>query len=230
MQGHGLRELSIPAGWRHTGSTDRRRRGWPAADEALFYLKTTGARATLAKLVHAFVSGRQRWRATREDLTRWEGRTADAPGFELRYARVDDLPRMAAFRARQHPRTIETWCGPDHFFFIALKDGEAVAYRVLSKRVHPLVERYLTLKPHQLYVVDEFTVPAFRRQGLTRATAIAMNPMLILGGFREVVGLYRLDNNNTIAATRAKGISTVGTLTRTCVLGAVSYRYEPAAA
>ena len=220
----GVRELSIPAGWRRVEAGQPGGPGLPTLGEALFYLRRTGLVAAAAEVVAAFVIGRRRWYITREALTRWDGLRAEAPaGVELRYGRESDLPVMARFAERQYPETLRTWCGPDHYFFIALCHGEAVAYRCLARAVHPLVEGFLGLEPHQLYVVDEFTAPAFRRRGLTRQLAIAMNPRLRMAGFTEVVGIHRTDNEATRAATRAKAIATVGTLTRWCVLGRVRY-------
>ncbi len=222
--GPGLRELSILAGWRRAEAGHPGGPGLPAPGEALFYLRRTGLVAAAAKVFSAFVIGRRRWYITREDLTRWHDLRAEAPaGVELRYAREADLPTMARFVERQYPETLRAWCSPDHYFFIAVCNGEAIAYRCLARTVHPLIEGFLTLAPHQLYVVDEFTAPAFRRRGLTRQLAIAMNPRLRMAGFSEVIGIHRTDNEATRAATRAKAIPTVGTLTRWCVLGRVRY-------
>jgi hypothetical protein len=50
---------------------------------------------------------------------------------------------------------------------------------------------------------------------------------LIAAGYREVLGIHRTDNNDTIAATRAKNIITIGRLTRGCFLSRIWYTYEP---
>lgn len=226
-----MKALSLIAGagaWRRHTARERRSLALPSPGEAVAYLRNTGIGPTVRKLVSAYVAGRQRWYVTREDLTRYTGMEVDPAGLELRYARPDDLPRMQRF-TRQHEQTLETWCGAEHYFFLALRDGEAIAYRCLARTPHPLVERWMRLEAHQLYVVDEFTAPEFRRQGITRRMAIAMNPTLLLGGYREVLGIHRIDNDNTIAATRAKGIPTLGTLTRTCVFWIEWYRFQPVA-
>jgi hypothetical protein len=93
--------------------------------------------------------------------------------------------------------------------------------------VHSAVEGVLTLAPDQIYMVDEYTAPGFRRRGITRQLAIASNPTLLGLGYREVVGIHRTDNRDTIAATQAKNIVTIGRLTRTCVFSRTWFRYEP---
>jgi hypothetical protein len=70
-------------------------------------------------------------------------------------------------------------------------DGQPVSYRCLSALIHPGVEGLVRLRPDQIFMVDEFTVTAFRRRGITRRMAIAMASGLIAQGFHEVVGIHR---------------------------------------
>lgn len=184
----------------------------PSAGEALLYVRRRGIRRACTKFLTGYLLGRERWYLTIEDLRQWVGAPLRRTDLEFRAARVDDLPLMAPFTARQHPRTLRAWLGPDYFFFIALADGRPVTYRCLGRAVARTVEGVIQLGRHQLFVVDEFTVPSHRRRGITRQLAIATNPPLIARGFREVVGIHSIDNENTIAATRAKGIATIGTL------------------
>jgi hypothetical protein len=76
-------------------------------------------------------------------------------------------------------------------------------------------------------MVDEYTVPAYRRRGITRQMAYAMNPWIVGEGFTEVLGVHRTDNHDTIAATRAKGVVRLGTVTRTRVVWHTSFSFEP---
>jgi hypothetical protein len=134
---------------------------------------------------------------------------------------------MEAFTARQHRRTLERWCQDDHVFFIALEENRAIAYRCVSRELHHDAAAVMRLGPDQLFVVDEFTVPAFRRRGITRQLAIAMNPVLIERSFRQVVGVHQTDNQDTIAAARRKNILTLGTLTRWRVAWSVWFVWTP---
>ena len=94
--------------------------------------------------------------------------------------------------------------------------------------IHPGVEGFVRLRPDQIFMVDEFTAPPFRRRGITRRMAAAMAPALVARGFREVVGIHRVDNHDTIAAVEAKGIPRVGTVTRWCVPWHVWFTFEAA--
>jgi hypothetical protein len=76
-------------------------------------------------------------------------------------------------------------------------------------------------------MVDEFTVPRYRRRGITRQMAYAMNPWVLGAGFHEVLGVHRTDNYDTIAATRAKGVARLGTITRWRLLAHSVFRFEP---
>jgi len=199
----------------------------PSLAEAVLYLQNNGLQRSLGKLVSAYIVGRQRWYLTREDLTRYIGVPVGAPGLEFRPARLDDVAVMHAFTTRMSRQTLRTWCCPNYHFFLTLKDGVPISYRCLSRLIHPGVVGFIQLRPHQIFMVDEFTVPEFRRRGVTRQMAIAMAPLLVAHGFHEVFGIHRVDNHDTIAAVRAKGIPRLGTVTRWCVLGKTSFTYEP---
>jgi hypothetical protein len=179
----------------------------------LLYLRRRGLKRAAGKLMSAYAVGRQEWYLTIEDLSQWVGVPFEPNGLEFREARPEDLPRMRGFTARQHVRTLATWSREDHFFFIAVRDGVPISYRCLSTRVHLDVRDAIRLRAHQLFVVDEYTVPSHRRRGITRLLAIATNPIVMARGYREVVGVHRTDNDDTIAATRRKAIVTLGTLT-----------------
>ena len=200
----------------------------PSAREALLYLRHNGLRRSITKALTGYIAGRQRWYMTREDLTRYAGQAVEDRGFEYRFAREDDIPRMRGFTRRMSPRVLSLWCGEDYCFFLTLRDGEAVSYRCLSRLVHPGVVGFVRLRPDQIFMVDEYTVPEFRRRGLTRQMTIAMAPFLLDRGFRVVLGIHRTDNEDTIAAARAKGIPRIGTVTRTCLLSRITFSYEPA--
>jgi len=200
----------------------------PSTSEALLYLRNNGLRRSVAKAMTGYIAGRQRWHMTREDLTRYVGQAVEDAGFEYRFARRDDVPRMQGFTRRMSPGILALWCGADYYFFLTLRDGEPVSYRCLSRLVHPGVVGFVRLRPDQIFMVDEYTIPEYRRRGITRQMAIAMAPFLSELGFREVLGIHRTDNDDTIAAARAKGIPRIGTVTRRCLLWRITFSYEPA--
>ena len=191
-------------------------------------MRNNGLAHSLGKFLATYVAGRQRWYMTSEDLQRYLDWPAPAGSEEFRFAAAADLPAMGAFTGRMTPEILAEWCGPRYFFFLTLIDGQPVSYRCLSTLVHPGVEGFVRLRPDQIFMVDEFTVPAFRRRGITRRMAAAMTPTLVARGFREVVGIHRVDNGDTIAATEAKGIPRVGTVTRWCVPWQVWFTFEAA--
>jgi hypothetical protein len=57
--------------------------------------------------------------------------------------------------------------------------------------------------------------------------AYAMNPWVLSAGFHDVLGVHRTDNHDTIAATRAKGVVRVGTITRWRVLWNTRFSFAP---
>lgn len=200
----------------------------PSLAEVRRYLRHNGVRRSLTKFLAGYVIGRQSWHVTLEDLRHYADQPLASDTVELRFARPDDVPRMERFTGRMAPSVLRTWCGSDYYFFVALVDGEPVSYRCLSTRLHPGVSELIRLEPGQLFMVDEFTDPAFRRRGLTRRLAIAMTPTLRGLGIQEVLGIHRTDNWDTIAAARRKGIPRLGTITRYRVLWKVWFEYVDA--
>lgn len=199
----------------------------PGPREALLYLQNNGVRRSLAKLMAGYVLGRQRWYLTREDLMRYAAEPPDAGEYELRFATPADLPHMDAFGRRMPAATLESWLGARFFFFLALRGGRPVSYRCLSTVVHPGVAGFVRLRPDQVFMVDEFTVPPLRRRGITRRMAVAMAPALAARGYRQVLGIHRVDNHDTIAAARAKGVERLGVVTRWCLLQHAWFTFAP---
>lgn len=200
----------------------------PSLYEIRLYLKNNGLRRSFMKGLTAYVAGRQHWYLTHEDLTAYMGQPVRGNGFQFRRARLGEVPHMKGFTERMPETVLRTWCGPGYFFFVTWKDGEAVSYRCLSTYVHPGVRGFVRLAPHQLFMVDEYTLPKYRRRGITRQMAYAMAPWVVSQGFREVLGIHRTDNHDTVAAAAAKGVRTLGTVTRSRLGWTTRYSYVPA--
>jgi hypothetical protein len=195
--------------------------------ETWLYVRNNGVWRTLLKGLAVYAIGRQRWYLTHEDLTAYAGRPVEAPGFEFRPARLADIPRMRPFMERMPEAVLRRWCEPGYFFFVTWRGDEAVSYRCLSTLVHPGVRGFVRLGPGQLFMVDEYTAPRYRRRGITRQMAYAMNPWVFGAGYHEVLGVHRTDNHDTIAATRAKGVTRLGTITRWRLFARTTLRFEP---
>ena len=198
----------------------------PSLHEIRLYLRNNGLRRSLIKGVTAYLVGRQRWYLTYEDLTAYIGQPIRGNGFQFRRARLGEVPHMKGLMERMPEAVLRRWCGPGYFFFVTWKDGEAVSYRCLSTYVHPGVSGFVRLAPDQLFMVDEFTVPKYRRRGITRQMAYAMAPWVVGQGFREVLGIHRTNNHDTVAAARAKGVTRLGTITRSRLLWTTRFSYK----
>jgi L-amino acid N-acyltransferase YncA len=86
---------------------------------------------------------------------------------------------------------------------------------------------FFRLRPDQVYVHDIYTVPEWRRRGVTRDLMIESNRQLLALGYRELFSLQELDNHDAIATMRANGIHHIGMLTRTCLLFHVAFSFDP---
>lgn len=193
---------------------------------ATTYLRNKGLRRFAGTAVATFLIGRRRWYVTREDLTSWSGAEPRVPGLQIGLASEKDLAALR--RLPQWPSDgPEAWFTPERFLFLALKDGEVISYRGLTTGVHPLVRDVLKLRPDQIYEADIYTVPEFRRRGISRALNIVAAPLLLSRGYREAISLQRTNAVEAIAASRAKGVPHVGVITRTQVLGMAWLRFDP---
>jgi GNAT superfamily N-acetyltransferase len=199
----------------------------PTVYEIRLYLRNNGLRRSLLKGLTAYVCGRQRWYLTHEDLTGYIGQPIRGNGFQFRRARLGEVSHMKGVMERMPETVLRRWCGPGYYFFVTWNDGEAVSYRCLSTYVHPGVAGFVRLAPHQLFMVDEYTVPKYRRRGITRQMAYAMAPWLVSQGYREVIGIHRTDNHDTVAAASAKGVTRLGTVSRSRLLWKTRFSYEP---
>jgi len=199
----------------------------PSLYEMRLYLRNNGWRRSVMKGLTVYIAGRQRWYLTYEDLTAYIGQPIRGNGFQYRRARLGEVPHMKGLMERMPEAVLRRWCGPGYFFFVTWKDGEAVSYRCLSTYVHPGVAGFVGLGPEQLFMVDEFTVPKYRRRGITRQMAYAMAPWVVGQGYHEVLGIHRTDNHNTVAAARAKGVARLGIITRSRLLWTTRFSYKP---
>jgi hypothetical protein len=195
--------------------------------ELWLYLLNNGFWRTLVKGLAVYVIGRQSWYLTHEDLAAYAEHHVLSGELEFRQARLADVPRMSGFMERMPENVLRRWCEPGYFFFVTWKGEEAVSYRCLSTYVHPGVAGFVHLGPGQLFMVDEFTVPGHRRRGVTRQMAYAMNPWVLGLGYREVFGIHRTDNHDTIAATRAKGVKRLGTITCWRLFRSTRFTFAP---
>jgi GNAT superfamily N-acetyltransferase len=199
-----------------------------ALKHAAHYARQRGMRQLIVKLARTFVGGRERWYVTSGDLASWTQARRRNPSIDVRLARADDLPALARFGRQQHD-TLRLWLERGYFFFVAVADGQLVGYRCLAPRPHPWVQDYFRLRPHQIYGLDLFTLPAWRGRGLTWDLMAVSNPVLLAHGYREILSIQRTDNAESIATTRARGIQRLGTLERRSFLGRATFRFVPAA-
>ncbi len=178
------------------------------------------------KLFRILVYGRSRMYLTRMDLLFLANLPVEKiDGFEFRCVRPDDT-LLASF-PHLGRSTISQWARPGYFFFLGLLDGRPVGYRCWAITAAPSLRQFLRLRPHQLFTIDIFTHPDFRRRGLVRPIKIMAARHLVPQGYREVWSVERPTNYDTVIAADRTGTVRVGTLIRTSCLGLARFTMTP---
>ena len=191
------------------------------------FARGRGVVAAVRKAVGMYVAGRQSWYVIAEDLAHPVEAGADAAALDVRLATAGDLDWLASLG--HHDRsTFNRWLEADHFLFVAFTGGQPLGFRCVSTKPAPWLAGYFRLRPDQLYGIDIFTAPARRRAGLARAIFARTSPLLYARGFRELVGVQRLDNADSIAALARCGFVRTGCLTRHRFLWRVWFSFAPA--
>lgn len=202
---------------------------WRALQEALHYMRVRSLRVFLARLVRLYVVGREQWYVTRTGLEQWVGVPPRDPTLEVRLARPEDLPHLAKY-GRHRADTVARWLAPPYILFVATRDGVPIAFRSLSTMPHHWVAGFFDgLAADQIYALDLFVAPEFRNRGVTFDLMAVTNQWMVERGYRELLSIQRTDNEASIIVTTARNIDRLGTLTRTCRLGRVTFSFTPAA-
>lgn len=198
--------------------------------ETLRLLRGRGITSAVRRLGRACLYDRRRILLTRHSLTSIAQHPLKEGGFQFRLATPVDANTMRSFRLLSSA-TVKAWLSPGHFLMLALYEGRPVAYRCLSTVAPWSVRDILSLGPDQLFTLDLFTHPDFRRRGITRQLKIAQAREVVARGFRESWGIQVPLNRDTIEASdRMPDISErVGTLTRTTLFGRPRFSFAPAA-
>lgn len=200
---------------------------WDALREAVHYARERGVRSFLAKAVRSYVAGTERWYVTRTGLAEWAGVPRRDPTLEVRLARPEDVPHLAK-HGRQLPQTLARWLAPPYVFFVAARDGMPIAFRCASTTPHRWVAGFFRdLAPDQIYGMDLYIAPEFRHQGITFDLMAVSSRWMAERGYRDLLSIQRLDNEASIALTTTRPIERLGTLTRTCRLGKVTFSFAP---
>lgn len=186
------------------------------------YRLATAAR----KFLHGYVYGSRRMYLSRSD----PGVVANQPlepveGLEIQRVRPDHT--LTTFFPHLTPSTISRWQRPEFFVFLLVLGGQPVGYRCLSTEAAPSLRQFLRLRPDQLFTLDIFTQPDFRRRGLTRPLKVVAARQLMQRGYREIWSVQRTTNYDTVVAAERTGTVRVGTLIRTAFLGRASFAVTP---
>jgi hypothetical protein len=126
--------------------------------------------------------------------------TAEEAAFHCRLATMNDVERLTVFESYRRQSEFREWLSSGSWVFIAL-DGELpVAFNVASTDdfVQPPFSR-IPLRNHQIWGVDLYTLPSYRRRGAARAVADYKFRFLAEKGFKEYVTFTRADNKAATA-------------------------------
>ena len=188
-----------------------------------------GVRRTARALVQAYLFSNRRWYLFTRPLTPG-AHPPPSPEFEVRLATHDDLDAFHVFEPNRKRREFRAWLDAGALVFVALRDGQPVAFQCFSHSVPsgpPLSS--LRLVPGQIWTVDVQTLPAYRRHHVAAALRAHRDDVLAARGIREYVS--SVQDDNLPALSYAYGgprrlVDRVGLLSYRCVLGFRRIQHE----
>jgi hypothetical protein len=194
--------------------------------DAIGYLQRYGVSQAARRFWQTYLFDRRRIYLNRYDMRAMAQLPVDTSGFEVRLAQPDD-PIRESF-PHLSPSTIATWLRPEHLLFLTVHRGQLVAYRCLSTRASVWVAPFVRRRPDQLHGIIIHVREDLRRHGLARITRILASRAAVARGFHWLLGTEQPTNHKALIANDRVGLTRLGTLTRTCVLGHVRFWATPA--
>ena len=124
----------------------------------------------------------------------------EASDFHCRLATINDIERLKVFEPYRRRSEFREWLANGTWVFIAFDGKLPVSFRVASAApfLQPPWSR-ISLQKQQLWVVDAYTLPSYRRRGAAQALVNYRDGFLAARGFRESVSFRRLDNETAAA-------------------------------
>ena len=134
------------------------------------------------------------------DLTRPLPEARAVPGIVAREARIDDaklFENQALFLDRFRR-------GQRCFIGVESGTGKLTNYRWVNQTSAyvPELDRYLILKPGEVYIYDLHTLPEFRKRGIDAYTRYYTYSYLRDTGYRKVIAYIHGDNQPSLQASR----------------------------
>lgn len=189
--------------------------------DATYFARAYGLRKAARRFVATYLHGERRTYLVRSNYVSIAATSVPDIGLTFRFARPEDVTPLAAdtgFPAG----VLQAWLDRGDLLFLALRDGRPVALRCdATTVVTPWVRPVLRLPPDQVFMVDVFTHPAFRRQGLTRQVRVAQAREMLRRGYRAGWGLQKPLNRQALAAfdRTPDMLERVALLSRTSTMG-----------
>lgn len=163
----------------------------------LHLVRVKGIRRTVKAGFESYVFAYQQFSVSSRPLVPFPAEETD---FHCRLATMNDLKRLEVFEPYRKRSEFREWITNGSFVFIAL-DGELpVAFNVASTAAFvQLPFSKIPLQAHQIWGVDLYTLPSYRRRHAARALVSYKYIFLAARGFQELLSFTRTDNKATAA-------------------------------
>jgi RimJ/RimL family protein N-acetyltransferase len=146
----------------------------------------------------------------------------------IRQATLDDTERFRPIIPSWQLEQFVHRLRDDHIFFITLlPDGRIVNYRWLSPELSTLESYHIPLEPGDIYSSFAYSLPAYRRLGLSGANFAACCRFLREHGYKRVLTRVEVNNIASLAACQRVGFQEMGRATLFKLLGRTVRRYTP---
>jgi ribosomal protein S18 acetylase RimI-like enzyme len=146
----------------------------------------------------------------------------------IRQATLDDIEKLRPIIVSWQLRQFVQRMRRGHICFITLlPDGRIANYRWLSPELSSLESYHIPLEPGDIYLSFAYSLPAYRRMGLSGANFATCCRFLREQGYRRLLTRVEVGNIAALALCRKLGYQEVGQAKLFKFLGRAVRRYTP---
>jgi GNAT superfamily N-acetyltransferase len=194
------------------------------------YVRSRGVRATLRRLFRAVVFSREHYVLTYKPMDCEPPQVAARIPGAIRLADLRDLERLSIFAHHYTTEQFRHFIEQGRSLYVFDHEGQLLGYRLVNREIPRIgaARGLIRLEPTDTWVVNAYTVPAYRGARIGSALASYILAENRAAGFRREISLIRIDNEASRKMVGLAGAREMEEVTFTRLLGFTRYRIRSA--